>query len=344
MLLHLPPAGAPAAPKIKHGPPVTGHHAESVRDAIAAAITTLPEQLRRSLAWDQGAEMARHARLRIDTGLHVYFCDPHSPWQRGTNQNTNGLLRQYFPKGTDLTRPPPRRPRRSRGRAEQPAARDARVAHARRSARRASRRRGLPSTATRQIHARTTGARSLQTTGSHRRSAGSALPVIMSVGEAAGRGERRRSVEANIAVQQVNAPAARDRDQRPVGTELGETCPCSACRAADPLAARRASSRGARQHLVLGRCGGVSALVRTRSDRYAVESAVSGEVGVALGRAAADRVARENWAPRVCECRFRPARRATVRRQIRCAASRVPTGLRAGRPDCDLLLAGKSMW
>jgi transposase, IS30 family len=73
-----------------------------VRDAITSTITSLPEQLRRSLTWDQGAEMAEHARLRIDTGLQVYFCDPRSPWQRGTHENTNGLLRQYFPKGTDL--------------------------------------------------------------------------------------------------------------------------------------------------------------------------------------------------------------------------------------------------
>jgi IS30 family transposase len=104
MLLHLPPTGDRDAPKIKNGPPVTGRGAEAVRDAITAAIGELPEQLRRSLTWDQGAEMAQHARLRLDTGLQVYFCDPQSPWQRGTNENTNGLLRQYFPKGTDLAR------------------------------------------------------------------------------------------------------------------------------------------------------------------------------------------------------------------------------------------------
>jgi IS30 family transposase len=103
MLLHL-PAPEGRQPRIKNGPPVTGHGGEAVRDAIAAAITTLPDQLRRSLTWDQGAEMAQHATLRVQTGLPVYFCDPQSPWQRGTNENTNGLLRQYFPRGTDLAR------------------------------------------------------------------------------------------------------------------------------------------------------------------------------------------------------------------------------------------------
>jgi IS30 family transposase len=105
LLLHLPRMdGHGLQPAIKNGPALAGHGAEAVRDAIAEVIDTLPEQLRRSLTWDQGAEMAQHAQLHIDTGLEIYFCDPRSPWQRGTNENTNGLLRQYFPKGTDLAR------------------------------------------------------------------------------------------------------------------------------------------------------------------------------------------------------------------------------------------------
>jgi IS30 family transposase len=105
MLLHLPSmADHGLGVRIKNGPALAGHGAEAVRDAIAVKITKLPKHLRKSLTWDQGAEMAQHAQLSINTGLEVYFCDPRSPWQRGTNENTNGLLRQYFPKGTDIGR------------------------------------------------------------------------------------------------------------------------------------------------------------------------------------------------------------------------------------------------
>lgn len=105
MLLHLPRLKGPGEEglRAKDGPALSGHGAEAVRDAITRTIITLPEELRRSLTWDQGTEMAQHSRLKIDAGIQVYFCDPRSPWQRGSNENTNGLLRQYFPKGTDLS-------------------------------------------------------------------------------------------------------------------------------------------------------------------------------------------------------------------------------------------------
>jgi IS30 family transposase len=105
MLLHLPRMeGYGVEPRVHNGPALAGRGADAVRDAIAATIATLPEQLRRTLTWDRGKELAQHAQLTIDTGMRIFFADPHSPWQRGTNENTNGLLRQYFPKGTDLAR------------------------------------------------------------------------------------------------------------------------------------------------------------------------------------------------------------------------------------------------
>ena len=79
-----------------------GRDTEAVRNAVAAQVMRLPQELRKSLTWDQGKEMASHLQFTLDTSMAVYFCDPHSPWQRGSNENTNGLLRQYFPKSTEL--------------------------------------------------------------------------------------------------------------------------------------------------------------------------------------------------------------------------------------------------
>lgn len=93
MLLHLP----------------DGHHAERVRDALLEAVATLPAHLARSLTWDQGVEMGRHHEFATASNMPVFFCDPASPWQRGSNENTNGLLRQYFPKGSDLKAHPAER-------------------------------------------------------------------------------------------------------------------------------------------------------------------------------------------------------------------------------------------
>ncbi len=105
MLVHLPrEEGWGEIERTKNGPPLGGYGAVAMKNALSAVITTLPKQLRQSITWDRGKELSQHVAFTVETGVPVFFADPRSPWQRGTNENTNGLLRQYFPKGTDLAR------------------------------------------------------------------------------------------------------------------------------------------------------------------------------------------------------------------------------------------------
>ncbi len=105
LLVHLPRLqGYGEMPPVKNGPALGGYGAVAMNDALIASMTKLAEQLRKTLIWDRGKELSGHAQFALETGTKVFFADPHSPWQPPTNENTNGLLRQYFPKGTDLSR------------------------------------------------------------------------------------------------------------------------------------------------------------------------------------------------------------------------------------------------
>lgn len=105
LLVHLPRLeGYGEQPRVKNGPALAGYGAEAMAEALTLSMSGLPEQLRKTLTWDRGKELSDHAKFALETGTRVFFADPHSPWQRPTNENTNGLLRQYFPKGTDLSR------------------------------------------------------------------------------------------------------------------------------------------------------------------------------------------------------------------------------------------------